>query len=214
MSSTSLKLFAKNSVLLTFAVFNLALLISMSFRFKAVRTPKDFDYLDDDRPIHMPVTDIPLAEMTFHEVSQFSLDGSPVHKGNWLTLYTNQFGIGFQHLGPFHWRYISEEYHSLHCLYTMQNDFDKPDHANHPSPHFIHCLFYLRQLFLCNADMSLEEGNILKRNFTMDRVGETRICRDWDHIASWVEDEFEDWLGQNNVSAPELQKPTTFNADA
>jgi hypothetical protein len=233
MSSSSLKSFARNSILLSFAVFNLGLFINTGYRLKAVSSPREFgmtlaisrqwayilildwyeDYLDDDRPVHMPVTDIPLAEMTFHEVSQFSLDATPTHKGNWQTLYTNQFGIGFQHLGPFHWRYISEEYHGLHCLYTMQRDFDTPDHANHPSGHLIHCIFYLRQLFLCNADMTLEEGDILQRNFTMDRIGETRVCRDWDHIAKWVNDDFDGWLKQNNVSSSEVPQPTQFNTE-
>lgn len=158
----------------------------------------------------MPIYDIPKVEMTFQEVSRFEMDGLHDHKANWNTLYTNQVGIGYQYLGPFHWRYISETYHNLHCLFTMQNDYDKPDHASTPSGHFRHCLLYLRQFFLCNADMTLEDGDIRERNLTTERVGETRACRDWGAIAKWVDDEFDAWLALNNVSFAEIHKPTVF----
>ncbi|KAE9388841.1 hypothetical protein BT96DRAFT_890325 [Gymnopus androsaceus JB14] len=147
----------------------------------------------------MPVGNIPAVEMTFQESSRFSLN-DPANKANWDTLITNQFGTGFQHLGPYHFRHISGAYHSLHCVYSMQEDFDKPDHLHHPSHHFIHCLMYFRQIFLCNADLTLEAGDFMHRNLTSDRMGQTRKCRDWSTVAKWVDDNTKLWFEYNNVT--------------
>lgn len=142
---------------------------------------------------------IPTVEMTFQEASRFGLNDED-SKANWETLFTNQFGIGFQHLGPFHHRFISGAYHSLHCVYSMQRDFDKPGHIAHPSHHFEHCLMYLRQIFLCSADMTLESGDFMARNLTTDRVGDTRRCRDWSTVATWVDENFREWADYNGVT--------------
>lgn len=146
----------------------------------------------------MPVGLLPTVEMTFQESTRFTLDAAGTQ--NWETLFTNQFGIGFAHLGPYHFRHISGAYHALHCLYSMQGDFDAPDHAKHPSHHFLHCLMYMRQLFLCNADATLEEGDFMARNLTMDRVGHTRQCRDWTVAAAWINQNFKEWAEYNGVS--------------
>jgi hypothetical protein len=66
---------------------------------------------------------------------------------------------------------------------------------------------YLRQLFLCNADMALEEGDFTKRNFTIDRVGDTRTCRDWSMVADWVDVRFDDWFRSNGVEPNEVKRP-------
>lgn len=147
----------------------------------------------------MPVGPLADVEMTFHESTRFGLDDED-SRLNWKTLLTNQFGLGFVHLGPYHFRHIAGAYHSLHCLYTMQMDFDKPNHSAHPSHHFVHCLMYLRQVFLCNADDFLEEGDFMDRNITMDRMGSTRKCRDWSQAAQWVDQNFKEWVEFNGVS--------------
>ncbi|KAJ7077411.1 hypothetical protein B0H15DRAFT_789717, partial [Mycena belliarum] len=156
-------------------------------------------WINKDYPLILPVKDIPAVEMTFQESARFRLSDAESQK-NWATLLTNQFGVGFQHLGPYNFRYISGAYHSLHCIYTMQLDFDKPNHVENPSHHFTHCLMYFRQIFLCNADLTLEEGDFFKKNYTADRVGQTRNCRDWWKVAEWVDRNNKEWADYNGVS--------------
>ncbi|KAJ7077409.1 hypothetical protein B0H15DRAFT_789719, partial [Mycena belliarum] len=157
-------------------------------------------WLNKDFPIIMPVGDIPVVEMTFQESRRFGLSDADSKK-NWGTLFnTNSFGLGVQHLGPYHFRYVTSAYHSLHCLYTMRKDFDQPNHNSNASFHFVHCITYLRQMFLCNADMTLEDGDFMMRNFTTDRVGETRECRDWWKVSAWVNENNRKWLEYNEVS--------------
>jgi hypothetical protein len=141
------------------------------------------------------------VEMTFQEPSRFSLAGND-SQASWDTLWTNQFGLGYQHFGPFGFRSLSGMYHALHCLWTMQLDLASTDHSSKPATsHFSHCLFLLRQYFLCNADPTLESGDFTKRNFATDRVGETRTCRDWNAARDWIDDEFKSWLRTQGFKA-------------
>lgn len=156
-------------------------------------------YLNKDTPIQVPVGPIPTVLSTFQESSRFSMSPDEDSNANWKTLFTNQFGIGFQHLGPYHFRFVSGAYHALHCLYSMHEDYEKPNHTTEPSHHFGHCLMYLRQVFLCNADTTLEDGDFLRKNLTSNRVGETRVCRDWTHVSTWVNDEFRRWAEYNGI---------------
>jgi Mycotoxin biosynthesis protein UstYa len=155
-------------------------------------------YLGSDFPIESPVGVVPTVEMTFQEASRFSLSDNDT-RSNWKTLLTNQFGTGFHHIGPYHFRFISGAYHSLHCVYNAQLAFDRPHHREHPDRHLAHCLLYMQQLFLCNADMALEEGDFMARNITIDRVGTTRRCRDWSTVAAWVNKNSREWIKYNAV---------------
>ncbi|KAJ7640762.1 hypothetical protein DFH06DRAFT_1097857 [Mycena polygramma] len=178
---------------------NLFIIYGTGRRFLALKDSTTYTWINKDYPLFLPTGDLPAVEMTFQESARFGVSGTE-SAANWDTLITNQFGIGFQHLGPYHFRYISGAYHSLHCVYTMQLDLNKPNHLRNPSHHFTHCLMYFRQIFLCNADMTLEDGDFASRNFTTDRVGQTRNCRDWDTVADWVDQNNREWAEYNGVS--------------
>jgi len=178
------------------------LLVYQTGRAHFIRSAKSYTWINKDYPLEMPTGDIPTVEMTFQESSRFLLDANS--KDNWDTLIYNQFGIGFQHLGPYNFRHISGAYHSLHCVYSMWEDFDKPNHLTDPSHHLIHCLMYFRQIFLCNADMTLEDGDFMKRNYTTTRTADTRKCRDWSTVAKWVDNNSRDWLRFNGIEVDEL----------
>ncbi|KAJ6612713.1 hypothetical protein B0H10DRAFT_286441 [Mycena sp. CBHHK59/15] len=189
--------------LLIIAAANLFILCGTWRRFLALNHPKQYTWINKDFPILLPVGDIPTVEMTFQESARFGLSNSDAEsQKNWETLVTNQFGVGFQHLGPYRLRYISGAYHSLHCIYTMQLDLNNSNHTEHPSHHFTHCLMYFRQIFMCNADLTLEDGDFLKKNYTTDRSGQTRKCRDWWKVADWVKENSKEWLEFNGVQFP------------
>ncbi|KAG7098813.1 hypothetical protein E1B28_000718 [Marasmius oreades] len=182
------------------ALINGALLCATILHTFTVSPTRTYTWRNRDYPIELPVGQIPTVEMTFQESARFGLS-DPDSKKNWGVLFnTNSFGLGVQHLGTYHFRYVSSAYHALHCLYTMQLDFDKPNHVKEPSSHFVHCMSYLRQIFTCNADMTLEDGDFMRRNLTTDRVSDTRKCRDWRTVKEWVNQNNNEWFVYNNIT--------------
>lgn len=158
---------------------------------------------DRDNPLYMPTGPIDTVEMTFQESKRYDFE-HPDAPGNWETLFTNHYGLGFAHLGAYNYRFISGAHHALHCVYTMTHDFSNPDHVAKPSHHFIHCLTYIRQIALCNADMTLEPGDFMMRNLTVDRTGVTRSCKDWKRLGEWLNDNFKEWVTFNGLSLDDL----------
>jgi len=95
-------------------------------------------------------------------------------------------------------------YHQTHCLLNLhaQLAISSPSSSSPPIiddddrrpryAHLQHCLNYLRQQALCHPDLTLEPGDFTKRDFDVDRQGETHVCRDfetaWDHnTLRWLE---------------------------
>ena len=162
-------------------------------------------------PLETPTGPVPYVEMTYQESSRFEIQNYSGSQSNWNTLVKNQFGIGFHHIGPFHHRFISAAYHSLHCVYTFGRDMEKPNHLNETSHHLVHCMMYLRQLFMCNADATLEPGDFTAKNLEVDRMGVTRQCRDWQTVAGWIDQNAIEWAAYNNVTAEALKQFQVFD---
>lgn len=57
------------------------------------------------------------------------------------------------------------------------------------SHHWKHCIDYLRQALICNADVTLENLEMNGDNLlgSVDGWGTTHMCRDWSAILEWVE---------------------------
>lgn len=97
-------------------------------------------------------------------------------------------------------RYLATEYRAkltyvsqLHCLQQFRDTLVEPN-PRVPWGHLHHCLNYLRERALCQADLTLEPGDFATRNFAQDRIGATHICRDWNAVISKVEDNWSDWV--------------------
>ena len=98
--------------------------------------------------------------------------------------------------------YAISMYHQFHCL----NDFRKmlsgrqrnESRAEHDKMHVVHCLAYLRQMILCNADTTLEpafsalntDGRKTKAAYG---AGVIHQCRDWEQIREFSEVNFQSW---------------------
>jgi hypothetical protein len=81
-------------------------------------------------------------------------------------------------------------YHQLDCMHTFGQALTKRNKVGWKRME--HCLGFLREAAMCQADMTLELGNFAERNFTVERHGEEYVCqRDWTMIAeasqsNWV----------------------------
>ncbi|KAF2969099.1 hypothetical protein GQX73_g4494 [Xylaria multiplex] len=81
-------------------------------------------------------------------------------------------------------------YHQLHCLDAIRHgywaaiDGLEPGHKAEPG-HIRHCIDYLRQSIMCNADTNLEPIN--KDLGGVTGFGFTRKCRDIVQIMAWAD---------------------------
>lgn len=136
--------------------------------------------------------------MTLQESLGFNIS-LPKSDAEWRTFEKIQPGVGYVHLGPYHFRFLSTAQHQFHCLQKMSEALSIPRRSKQPIIHFEHCLEYLRQTYICSADAFLEEGDFMTRNFSVERVQDTRKCRNWQPLITFTNENFEDWKRFNGV---------------
>jgi len=151
--------------------------------------------LGDDWPPFSPLTLEQNVEMVAEESVHYAPGGAG-GKDEWR--YQRGFGFdGAARLGAANRTFAVSLYHQEHCLLYFHDQLtdtdDRADHQDHDRfAHHQHCLNYLRQQALCHPDLTLEPGDFVTREFDVDRVGETHVCRDfetaWDYNT-------ESWLG-------------------
>ncbi|KAI0053245.1 hypothetical protein FA95DRAFT_1601266 [Auriscalpium vulgare] len=127
------------------------------------------------------------VELTVEESVHYSLD-EPEAAHEWLQV--SPVGTGIYALGPRRRGFFVSMFHQLHCLRYIRSAYT--DEESPSKAHMQHCINYMRQAILCQADLTLEPGNFAQRNFTIDRVGQTHVCRDWDGMydvvgRNWLE---------------------------
>jgi Mycotoxin biosynthesis protein UstYa len=169
--------------------------------------------LGDDWPPYSPLKLERKVEMvveeSVHYVAGGGEGGGPGSGsgGNLKDEWQYQRGFGFDgaaRLGADNRTFAVSLYHQEHCLLyfhaqltdrTKDDDDSGAPGAGGPSrsAHHQHCLNYLRQKALCHPDLTLEPGDFAAtRDFEVDRVGETHVCRDfdtaWDYnTEGWLE---------------------------
>ena len=80
--------------------------------------------------------------------------------------------------------------HQLHCLDIMRVGFftNRTGYAEH----FEHCLQYMREVVVCNADTTLENAHPIHYEgewvYTADVVGSTHRCKDWTMLRRYLEE--------------------------
>ncbi|KAJ7039531.1 hypothetical protein C8F04DRAFT_293602 [Mycena alexandri] len=144
----------------------------------------------DDFPLMLP--GVPLGEtvkMVVEESIHYSLDADA--RSAWYAAFPD--GVGSVRLGPHHRTFFVSMYHELHCLQQFRDILVEPN-PNVAWGHLHHCLNYLRERALCQADLTLEPGDFTTRNFAQERVGATHVCRDWNAVISKVEENWADWV--------------------
>ena len=72
-------------------------------------------------------------------------------------------------------------FHQMHCLQKIRDAIIQGD----PNHHTRHCLNLLRQVVLCTSDTTLDP---LNTPHGTDGVGVMHVCRDWEKVYDFVED--------------------------
>lgn len=149
-------------------------------------TPLAFQ--DDDYAPFLPVPLGPPVAMDLEESVHYSLDDWS--DDEWLSSLPNGQGA---------YRVVTEDgpmvltlaaFHQLHCLRMFRKDMvSQTTNLGHSH----HCLNYLRQSFLCEADTTLEPKEFFTKNSTHYHNYPTRVCRDWTVFYNVMEDNYREW---------------------
>lgn len=155
----------------------------------------NYSYIGDDFPSKLDIQMDPV-EMTFEETSSYPIEGE-LADYRWASLRP-QTHLGYLRLGPDNRVFSLAMFHAIHCLNVFRQGLIDVDYGEH---HIQHCLNYLRQLFMCSADSTLEPYDFMTRNFTQNPVGVTRQCNDWSAVHENLAANWNQWkadLARNN----------------
>lgn len=115
--------------------------------------------------------------------------------------------------------YAVSMYHQLHCL----NGFRRLTVAakngtmtQHNVDHAVHCLSYLRQLLLCQADTALEPARLATtvsggKTQAVYGEGTTHQCRDWTQVRAFVEKNYLLWKEHDHFETSESKTDHTHD---
>ena len=168
-------------------------------------------YVDDDFPprlLEFEPGNVQLAVEESVRYSPWDAEGP----AEWSS--TSPPGEGSVRLGRDGRVFYLSMFHELHCLRRIQKSLRDPQSVTRPAVlgHTQHCLNYLRQWSLCQADRTLEVGDFVTRNFTADRVGAVHTCRDWRAVYDRVTYDWSNWkdaaphTDSDNLSGPKVSK--------
>ncbi|ETW80134.1 hypothetical protein HETIRDRAFT_48881, partial [Heterobasidion irregulare TC 32-1] len=128
----------------------------------------------EDFPYSLPMKRSSLVEIMVKESAHYSLT-KPEARDEWS--YNSPAGTGLVRVSPDHRTLVISMFHQLYYLRNFHEALISST-GEGPRRHVQHCLSLLRQEALCQADLALEPGDFMSRNFEEDRFGATHICRD------------------------------------
>ena len=95
--------------------------------------------------------------------------------------------------------YQPSVWHAIGCLNYLKKMYTDGDDASGDTAH---CLGYLRQSVLCNADLTLEDWEGGDGSIVGDGVVHT--CKDLRGLGNWQESEYEKWSSDMKSKAESL----------
>ncbi|THU95092.1 hypothetical protein K435DRAFT_829168 [Dendrothele bispora CBS 962.96] len=130
---------------------------------------------DRDEFCVWPIVGKKLVRMYVEDTTHYLLDNSSSSDREWKSLFP---GDGLVRFGNTSDTYLPSMFHQLRCLdilrlgVVLHADNSTSDTKNREgcSPLELHCLNYLRQIVLCNADLHLYPVGGGPRDY---------VCRDW-----------------------------------
>ncbi|KAG9309708.1 hypothetical protein JVU11DRAFT_10384 [Chiua virens] len=156
-------------------------------------------FIGHDYPVTLDIGPLDTVAMTLHESVRFTLGNGTDEAVDttWGTLFANPPGLGRVHLGKDDRILAVTFVHQLHCVRELARAFHYPRSDHFSVGHQQHCINYLRQTLLCDAADTLEEGDFTRRDFEMDRVGDTAVCLDWERVYDTLGSNFREWQQRN-----------------
>jgi len=93
--------------------------------------------------------------------------------------------------------FVVTMFHELHCLRMLNRGYGPRGAVS--EGHLKHCLHYIRQMALCDADMTpepagWEEKWAVEDDTGLDREGATHICKDFQSVFDGLQNNWAEWL--------------------
>ncbi|TDL29700.1 hypothetical protein BD410DRAFT_780178 [Rickenella mellea] len=178
------------SCILVACILNAANITKTIRRPRGLNGQQNYSYIDYDYPEFYPMDDLNDVLMTVEESVHYPLDG-PESIYEWASNAPS--GYGYVRLGSNHRTLCVSMFHQLHCLRLIRNALINPEDPLSSIYHSHHCLNYIRQSALCSPDLTLEPFDPLERDFSVDRIGATHVCRDWSAVYSEMSRNWNSW---------------------
>ncbi|KAJ7699278.1 hypothetical protein B0H17DRAFT_926522 [Mycena rosella] len=155
----------------------------------------NYSYIGRDYPLQYPMMPLDDVAMTLHESVHFSLNASdPVTTEEWVLYSSIPKGVGRTRLGPQQRVFVLTVSHQMHCLRRIHVAFLNREDTLASRGHIHHCLNYLRQTLLCEAADTLERGDFMARDYSLERVGDTLVCKDWEKAFEVFDEKYSEWM--------------------
>lgn len=105
--------------------------------------------------------------------------------------------------------FVVTMFHELHCLRMLNAGYGSED--NMSEGHLKHCLHYLRQMALCDADMTPEPAGWEEKWSTeddtdLDREGATHVCQDFQSVFDAIENNWVEWLREGEIDSKDVDE--------
>ncbi|THH13068.1 hypothetical protein EW146_g7117 [Bondarzewia mesenterica] len=163
-------------------------------------TATGYTYLGDSFPSTVPLrsslSSLPSISYTFESSTRYTPTSSSLP--SWFASLPHQ--LGYIRLGPNKRIFAISMSHASHCVYlfakAIAEDWLSADEGGNEE-HLHHCLNYVRQHLLCEADTMLEEYGWLesaKQGVIGTGGGRERVCRDWREVYELVERNYWEWM--------------------
>lgn len=131
--------------------------------------------------------------MVFEETVHYDLPLDDISRIEWYALMSPWSHQGFVRLGNDKRVYGVAMSHQLHCINILGQALANASDPDANIHHVHHCLDYLRQVFLCESDTTLEPGDFKAREYAATPEYHTRVCRDWSVIFGAMEANYKEW---------------------
>ncbi|ETW74672.1 hypothetical protein HETIRDRAFT_332577 [Heterobasidion irregulare TC 32-1] len=142
--------------------------------------------------VELPVS-LPTSALKFEASTRYGLESDE----EWHTIMPR--GKGFVRLGPNTLPFEVSLYHQIHCLEHLRRTFVDSsclDDDESAAWHTHHCLNYLHQAIICNADTTLEPSYVLelqngRKVPAASGIDVVHRCRDWEKLRNVLEDNYD-----------------------
>ncbi|EJF59555.1 hypothetical protein BD309DRAFT_960411 [Dichomitus squalens] len=152
---------------------------------KLVPPPRVYSYIGDDFPSQLPVK-LPSVGLALNNPApHFSL----LSDEEWGAQYPGET-VGFTDLGPMNRTFFPSMLHQMHCLDVIRVGMatNRTGFARHVE----HCTRYLRQIVLCNSDVTLEPAYREEKDgdwmWAADGINSIHRCKDWTVVRKYLEE--------------------------
>ncbi|TFY61632.1 hypothetical protein EVG20_g6978 [Dentipellis fragilis] len=174
-----------------------------------------YTYLGESFPPSMPESaphrfrdvplELPVVNYVIEDSSRFTSTAPQLAQAWSVSLKRQHWG--YVYLGAQRRKFALAMFHQYHCVALFAHSLARRSGID---GHSNHCMNYVRQHVLCEADRTLEEpdwgqvGAGWYGNGTTRKAGKERQCKDWSILWEIVRDNHRDWLAYKDAHKAEL----------